>query len=149
MLKKLFIKCIEINGIIKLLFYWSAHAPDRSARSRPRTRSVRNRLARSVRSRLDRSVRSRRGPGMRPPGPPAAESCFLQCFLGQIVRSGSLEMGNCFTSEPQECVQCIVKVRDQETQTQLRPDRRTLGMPRNEANEKRAERYRERKGLAF
>ena len=50
-------------------------------------------------------------------------------------------MGNCFTSEPQECVQCIVKVRDQETQTQLRrPDRRTLGMPRNEANEKRAER---------
>ena len=31
-------------------------------------------------------------------------------------------MGNCFTSEPQECVQCIVKVkvRDQETQTQLR-----------------------------
>ena len=31
-------------------------------------------------------------------------------------------MGNTFTSEPQECVQCIVKVkvRDQETQTQLR-----------------------------
>ena len=89
------------------------------------------------------------GPGTHPPGPPAAASCFLQCFLGQIVRSVSLEMGNCFTSEPQECVQCIVKVRDQETQTQRRPDRRTLGMPRNEANEKRAERYRERKGLAF
>ena len=40
-------------------------------------------------------------------------------------------------------------VRDQEKQTQLRPDRRTLGMPRNEANEKRAERYRQRKGLAI
>ena len=65
------------------------------------------------------------------------------------VDPGSLEMGNCFTSEPQECVQCIVKVKDQETQTQRRPDRRTLGVPRNEANEKRAEHYRQRKGLAI
>ena len=87
------------------------------------------------------------------------DGCFLQCFL-VLIRSSSmlsrvdskirlLEMGNCFTSEPQECVQCIVKVRDQETQTQRRPDRRTLGVPRNEANEKRAERYRQRKGLAI
>ena len=36
--KKLFNKCIEINGIIKLSHcfeYWSVNAPGRSARSRP------------------------------------------------------------------------------------------------------------------
>ena len=32
MLKKLFNKCIEINGIIKLLFYWSAHEPTQPVR---------------------------------------------------------------------------------------------------------------------
>ena len=84
-----------------------------------------------------------RTPIARPPSPPARR------VLLSRVDPGSLEMGNCFTSEPQECVQGIVKVRDQETQTQRRPDRRTLGVPRNEANEKRAERYRQRKGLAI
>ena len=88
------------------------------------------------------------------PQPPArgcsvGPRCVLLSTMLSRVDPGSLEMGNCFTSEPQECVQCIIKVRDQETQTQLRPDRRTLGMPRNEANEKRAERYIQRKGLAI
>ena len=78
-----------------------------------------------------------------------ARSRILLSTMLSRVDPGSLEMGNCFTSEPQECVQCIVKVRDQETQTQRRPDRRTLGVPRNEANEKRAEHYRQRKGLAI
>ena len=82
------------------------------------------------------------------PGRSARSRVLLSTMLSR-VDPGSLEMGNCFTSEPQECVQCIVKVRDQETQTQRRPDRRTLGVPRNEANEKRAERYRQRKGLAI
>ena len=36
------------------------------------------------------------------------------------------------------------EVRDQETQTERRPDRRTLGLPRDEANEKRAAQYRQR-----
>ena len=88
-----------------------------------------------------------RTPIARPPRPPARR-VLLSTMLSR-VDSGSLEIGNCFTSEPQECVQCIVKVRDQETQTQRRPDRRTLGVPRNEANEKRAEHYRQRKGLAI
>ena len=88
-----------------------------------------------------------RTPIARPGGPPARR-VLLSTMLSR-VDPGSLEMGNCFTSEPQECVQCIVKVRDQETQTQRRPDRRTLGVPRNEANEKRAEHYRQRKGLAI
>ena len=88
-----------------------------------------------------------RTPIARPGGQPARR-VLLSTMLSR-VDPGSLEMGNCFTSEPQECVQCIIKVRDQETQTQRRPDRRTLGVPRNEANEKRAERYRQRKGLAI
>ena len=43
MLRKLFNKCIEINGIIKLLFYWSTHA--RPIRPQLPACSVRNRPA--------------------------------------------------------------------------------------------------------